>query len=444
MNDQQDPISKEVLDKLNGLLSARDHRFESLVRLAGLNPGSDLRLMDLSGVDFRGADLTGFDFSGSDLRYANFTDARISGAHFRGANLKGASVQQATDFRESRARLAEAAGIDADGRCSPADRATRLVLEALEQLIADPSFRDLPHDLSTILPELRAVVLSTDPDLDRFITWRQDLDAMSKAPLGGLLLALEAWLGQFAAKLPPGALYRHLPESWCPQMIVIPTGRFLMGTSEDDKDGFSSERPQHEVSISKRFSLARYAVTESQYHGLLGKGLEQQPEVGAKGGWLPKTRVSWHEAIAYCEALSDRTGKTYRLPSEAEWEYACRAGSASRYPWGDEITPDHANYLESKIGRATEVGNYPANSWGLHGMIGNVWEWCADHWHDDYQGAPTDGSAWLASPSPGRVVRGGSWFDFARLRACGVPQPVAIQATGSDYLGFRCAGVQEA
>lgn len=108
----------------------------------------------------------------------------------------------------------------------------------------------------------------------------------------------------------------------------------------------------------------------------------------------PVVGVSWRDAVAYSEWLGRQTGKSYRLPSEAEWEYACRAGTTTRYAFGDAITPKEANYSES-IGKTTKVGAYPPNAWGLYDMHGNVWEWVADIYHDIYQGAPTDGTVWI-------------------------------------------------
>ena len=109
--------------------------------------------------------------------------------------------------------------------------------------------------------------------------------------------------------------------------------------------------------------------------------------------------------------LGEQTGQPYRLLSEAEWEYACRAGATTRYSWGDKIAPENANYRDSGIGKTTEVGAYPANRWGLYDMHGNVWEWVEDTWHDNYEGAPTDGRAWTSEEEDDRrVLRGGAWY----------------------------------
>jgi formylglycine-generating enzyme required for sulfatase activity len=134
-------------------------------------------------------------------------------------------------------------------------------------------------------------------------------------------------------------------------------------------------------------------------------------------GWgrvrRPVIDVSWRDAQAYIAWLSEETGRTYRLPSEAEWEYACRAGTTTRYSFPDPITPKNANYVDSSLSRTSEVGSYPANPWGLYDMHGNVWEWVEDNWHDNYLGAPKDGSAWKdfkgSRDSRYCVIRGGAW-----------------------------------
>ena len=128
--------------------------------------------------------------------------------------------------------------------------------------------------------------------------------------------------------------------------------------------------------------------------------------------------VSWWDAQAYCEWLAKETGQSYRLPSEAEWEYACRAGTTTRYSFGDAISDKNANY-GSKVGKTTEVSSYPANPWGLYEMHGNVWEWVEDVWHGRYKGAPADGAAWTdgegKEASGVRINRGGSWNNDPRI-----------------------------
>ena len=129
-------------------------------------------------------------------------------------------------------------------------------------------------------------------------------------------------------------------------------------------------------------------------------------------GRRPVINVSWDDAQAYASWLSDRTGENYRLPSEAEWEYACRAGTVTRYAFGDELTTSHANFRGE---RTSEVGEFPTNAWGFSDMHGNVWEWVEDSWHESYEGAPQDESPWVKGNNSDRVIRGGSWINRPEL-----------------------------
>jgi formylglycine-generating enzyme required for sulfatase activity len=218
---------------------------------------------------------------------------------------------------------------------------------------------------------------------------------------------------------------RHLPNfavfsdtPFAPELVALPAGEFLMGSPESDSEASSSERPQHRVTIGTRFALGRYPVTFEEYDQFCAATKRKKPEDQGWGrGKMPVINVSWRDAVAYCEWLTKETGQPYRLPSEAEWEYACRAGKTTRYSFGDAITEKDANFGEN-VGKTTEVGAYPANPWGLSDMHGNVWEWVEDVWHDSYEGAPSDGAAWTEgegkNSSPYRVVRGGSWINSPR------------------------------
>jgi formylglycine-generating enzyme required for sulfatase activity len=148
-------------------------------------------------------------------------------------------------------------------------------------------------------------------------------------------------------------------------------------------------------------------------------------------------KVSWEDAKVYVEWLAGETGQPYRLLSEAEWEYACRAGTTTRYWWGDEITPENANYGEN-LGRTTEVGTYRANPWGLYDMHGNVWEWVEDCSNDSYEGAPEDGSAWTRGDCTRRVLRGGSWSNKIRDLRSANRFAVRLGEWVNDF-GFRVA-----
>ncbi|WP_346294097.1 formylglycine-generating enzyme family protein [Sphaerothrix gracilis] len=201
-------------------------------------------------------------------------------------------------------------------------------------------------------------------------------------------------------------------------LMQIPAGEFLMGSASDDRNGQDNERPQHRVKVP-RFFMGRTSVTQAQWRVVAGYervdiDLDLAPS-GFKGDDLPVERVSWYEATEFCKRLSKELSRRhspqsqpqYRLPSEAEWEYACRAATTTTYHFGDQIAENLANYdggLESK------VASYPANLWGLYDMHGNVWEWCEDDYHGSYDKAPTDGSAWIADKNTEyKIRRGGSW-----------------------------------
>jgi formylglycine-generating enzyme required for sulfatase activity len=207
-------------------------------------------------------------------------------------------------------------------------------------------------------------------------------------------------------------------------MVAIPGGKFVMG-SPDEENGRDTEKPQHLVTVPP-FYLGRVPVTQSQWRFVAGldridRNLE--PELSRfSGDDLPVERVSWEDATEFCARLSAHTGRAYRLPSEAEWEYACRAGTTTPFHFGKTLNTNVANYDGNYTYGNGQKGQYrqkttpvgslnAANAWGLFDMHGNVWEWCEDDWHNNYEGAPTDGSAWLdrENESSTKVIRGGSW-----------------------------------
>jgi formylglycine-generating enzyme required for sulfatase activity len=209
------------------------------------------------------------------------------------------------------------------------------------------------------------------------------------------------------------------------EMVMIPSGSFMMGSPETEGGSRDNERPQHQVTI-KAFCLGKYQVTQAQWKAVaafprVNRELKPDPSK-FKGDNRPVEQVSWEDAVEFCLRLSQYTGRTYSLPSEAEWEYACRAGTTTPFHFGETITTDLANYNgRTSYGQGpkgvyrretTAVGSFGvANNFGLYDMHGNVWEWCQDHWHSNYEGAPTDGSAWLTNKedSNRRLLRGGSW-----------------------------------
>ncbi|NER98051.1 MAG: SUMF1/EgtB/PvdO family nonheme iron enzyme [Symploca sp. SIO1B1] len=214
------------------------------------------------------------------------------------------------------------------------------------------------------------------------------------------------------------------------EMVAIPEGSFLMGSPKGEPERLSSESPQHRVTV-KSFLMGQYPVTQAQWQAVVALpqvSTELKPNLSHfKGESRPVEQVSWYDAVEFCARLSQHTKRSYRLPSEAEWEYACRAGTTTPFHFGETITPELANhdgnytYGNGSKGKSSEgttpVGSFKvANDFGLYDMHGNVWEWCADHWHGNYEGAPTDGSAWVDEDSNknenrSRRLRGGSWLD---------------------------------
>ncbi|MFN9172881.1 MAG: SUMF1/EgtB/PvdO family nonheme iron enzyme [Dolichospermum sp.] len=201
------------------------------------------------------------------------------------------------------------------------------------------------------------------------------------------------------------------------EMVAIPGGKFLMGSPEGQGD--DSEKPQHQVTVPP-FFMGKYPVTQAQWERVadLPKvkiDLRSKPS-HFKGANLPVENVSWHDAQEFCARLSKATGKLYRLPSEAEWEYACRANTTTPYYFGDTITTDLVNH-NGKYGKTTDVGKFYPNAFGLYDMHGNVWEWCEDGWHKNYINAPiwpNDSIAWISSNNK-QILRGGSWIDLRGL-----------------------------
>jgi formylglycine-generating enzyme required for sulfatase activity len=206
------------------------------------------------------------------------------------------------------------------------------------------------------------------------------------------------------------------------EMVAIPGGTFIMGSPENEEGYLSSESPQHQVTVPP-FFMGKYPVTQKQWRAVAALGkvnidLESDPS-RFKGDNLPVDRVSWNDAQEFCARLSQMANKTYRLPTEAEWEYACRGGTTTPFYCGETISTDLANYDgnytygQGQKGeyreKTTEVGKFPANPFGLYDMCGNVWEWCEDGWHENYINAPIDGSAWTSLSSK-RALRGGSWI----------------------------------
>ena len=227
------------------------------------------------------------------------------------------------------------------------------------------------------------------------------------------------------------------------EMVKIPGGRFQMGSPDSEEGRRSSEGPQHWVSMPT-FYLGKYTVTQAQWAAIAGKN----PSC-FEGTNRPVECVSWNDAVAFCRKLSDFIGKEYWLPSEAEWEYACRAGTTAPFYFGETLTPDLANYDGSSAygsgpkgtyrQQTTDVGSFPPNAFGLYDMHGNVWEWCADRWHDSYDGAPDDGSARSSDNKRAfYLLRGGPW-GCGPKRCRSASRHNAEADSRYNYIGFRVA-----
>ncbi|HBB33243.1 MAG TPA: hypothetical protein DDZ80_25865 [Cyanobacteria bacterium UBA8803] len=212
-------------------------------------------------------------------------------------------------------------------------------------------------------------------------------------------------------------------------MVAIPGSKFRMGSPNREAQRDNDEGPQHSRTITS-FYLGKFPVTQAQWQVVaalpqVSRALKATPSF-FKGDDLPVESISWQEAVEFCARLSKKTGRTYRLPSEAEWEYACRAGTTTLFHFGETITSDLANYngrepygyAPQGIARlqTTQVGSFEvANAFGLYDMHGNVWEWCADPWHNDYRGFPSDGRVWRNSQDNlTRILRGGTWGSIPR------------------------------
>ncbi len=245
------------------------------------------------------------------------------------------------------------------------------------------------------------------------------------------------------------------------EMVAIPGGTFMMGSPDTEIDRYADESPQHQVTVPA-FFLGKYPITQTQWRFVAGlpqmeHELTDDP-ARFKGNDLPVEKVSWWDAQEFCVRLSQHTGRNYRLPTEAEWEYACRAGTKTPFHFGETISSEVANYsaqdweyenetYSGKYGsgqlgeyrqKTTPVGSFrAANRFGLFDMHGNVWEWCLDHWHDNYEGAPINFNAWLSDQdNPSYIIRGGSW-NYRPSFCRSATRNYLIPETSNSEIGFR-------
>ena len=258
------------------------------------------------------------------------------------------------------------------------------------------------------------------------------------------------------AKRRPGEIFRDglvdgkSCSSACPEMMVIPAGSFTMGSPPSEVGRYENEGPQRRVVIQRPLAVSRFEVSFEEW-GLCAANGGCQAYAPEDEGWgrgrRPVIRVSWEDAAGYAAWLAERTGRGYRLLSEAEWEYAARAITdgrpGARYYWGENMEPGNANCLGCGGQAANQptlpVGSFSPNAFGLHDMLGNVWEWVSDPWHDNYVDAPADGRIWSsAGDSTRRVIRGGAWSSTQRgIRSAN--RNFAKPTDRADFIGFRVA-----
>ncbi len=249
--------------------------------------------------------------------------------------------------------------------------------------------------------------------------------------------------------LPPGGIFKDAPHA--PEMVVVPAGEFLMGSPPDEEGRDEYKGPQHPVTIPQPFAIGRYAVTFAEWGAAVAAGgVKHKPKDRRWGrGDRPVINVKWRDAQAYITWLRKVTGKAYRLPNEAEWEYAARAGTMTPFWLGASISTDQANYNGNytygggKKGEYREktlpVKSFEPNPWGLYQVHGNVWEWCEDVEHESYKGAPDYGRPWTTrSSGDARVARGGSWLNLPQSLRSADRRLMSPDGRSHD-LGFRVA-----
>ena len=239
----------------------------------------------------------------------------------------------------------------------------------------------------------------------------------------------------------PGRTFKDC--SACPEMVVVPSGGFMMGSPSNEEDRRDNEGPQHRVEIEYRLAVGVYEVTFAEWDACVASGGcngYRPDDAGWGRGARPVIKVSWKDARSYVSWLSSKTGQSYRLLSESEWEYVARAGTVTPFHFGETISTDQAKYGYNIFKRrgTLPVGSFPSNGFGLYDVHGNVWEWTQDCWNDSYSGAPGDGSSWERGDCSKRVLRGGSWLNIPRyLRSANRSR----HSTGDRHYdnGFRVA-----
>ena len=323
---------------------------------------------------------------------------------FSNAGARSGGLLMSLSLTQARSRLAAP-------ECDLAPEERRLIVERIDR---DASERLQRDRLRYSTRPMAALALLLFLGIGAGLAWA----SLDYLPAGAVMLAEAVWPTALAADrlLKPGDRFKECAD--CPEMVVVPAGEFMMGSAEDEKFHQEEESPRHKVRIANALAVARFEATFEEWDAcaLVGGCANRQAlDLGWGRGRRPVIFVTWKDAEQYAAWLAWRTGKPYRLLTEAEYEYATRAGAQTAYPWGDNIGKNNANCIgcgSKWDGKQTApVGSFKPNAFGLYDMVGNVFEWVEDCVHNNYDGAPTDGSAWIEGGNcENRVDRGGAWF----------------------------------
>jgi formylglycine-generating enzyme required for sulfatase activity len=419
---------QEVVSSAQRVVKAETNDFRELIRISGLDPATDLRFADWSGVSFSHSDLRPlvdpdrwpdgprpFDFTGARLIGCDFTDSLIQGARFDCVEIDRVRSCETINapLPDGNRRL----------RTTIRDSFFR-TRNTLDSELGYHEARGWPHSLLSD-------GFNTKPWIEFVKSYTPLLSATSSDHL-------------FA-----GSVFQDAPFS--PELIVVPAGAFLMG-SPADEPGHQIGEAQVPVTIAQPFAVGRFAVKFDEWDAYVAdaEAAHKPDDQWGKRGNHPVINVSWGDALGYVAWLSKKTGQTYRLLSESEWEYAARAGMETPFCWGSSIIPTQANYNGSAwpykgggiMGKCRQqtvpVDQFEANHWGLFNVHGNVWEWCADHYYYTNVGNSGEGHARIGGDGYGRVVRGGAWNDDPQNLRSGYRQSCNT-GIRSDNLGFRVA-----
>jgi len=390
---------------------AHEALFREWTRLMGWLEPERARLESLRSLQI---DATTWDRNGRNAAFLNHRDERLAEA----AALAG---------NESYSNRLEASEIAYLAACQRAERLARRRIRRVQALVGILVFSAAAGFVGWL----------NESYLRERVNWFTTMRPYMYAQVRPYVLTAEA-----ERALEPKASFRECSKD-CPEMIVVPAGAVEMGSPETEEGRYDAEGPRHPVGLGRPFAVSRFEVTFEQWDACVAVGGCVAASDSHFGhGTQPVINVSWEDAQQYVAWLSRMTGRTYRLLSEAEWEYAARAGSKTAYPWGDEIGAGHANCMgcgSAWDNRApAPVGSFLANAFGLHDMNGNVWEWCEDNWHPDYRGAPHDGSVWQGGDPFLRVLRGGAW-GYIRRNTRSANRDKVAPANRFDNFGIRVA-----